>query len=240
MSRYLDDHWRCQICGKADAVEVHHILGRNWPDRDDERNLLAVCRPCHSAAGRHNPGKILSLHAKWRAGELDLGWYGSRPGYSVAGILGGKWRDELPELGALIQEILMDSTGPKEAAYDEHIAPLMTRIIEVCHAHKINAVAHFILDADEEDAVACTTYLPVDKDDELGMERLKRVHREITPPTEFTGSGGMPGTGDGRDDHHPAAPAESLLAERPVPLHAGGSGKGGVAWLGEGRGTGGV
>jgi len=45
-----------------------------------------------------------------------------------------------------------DARGPRERAYDEHIAPLMTRIIEIANAHKIPFVASFELDLQEGDA----------------------------------------------------------------------------------------
>ena len=52
-------------------------------------------------------------------------------------------------------------TGPKENAYDEHIAPLMTRIIATCQEHSIPVVAQFQLDPDEDtgEPMFCTTII---------------------------------------------------------------------------------
>ena len=55
-----DDHWNCQICGRANAaVMVHHVkyvkrfphlaLSRFYLDHSGvkHRNLISVCRACH-------------------------------------------------------------------------------------------------------------------------------------------------------------------------------------------------
>ena len=47
----------------------------------------------------------------------------------------------------------------KEEAYDAEIAPLMTKIIEVCNREKIALVANFRLDED----LQCTTALVSDE-----------------------------------------------------------------------------
>lgn len=50
----------------------------------------------------------------------------------------------------------------RESAYDEHISPLVTKIIALCHEHKIPMVASFELDTEEEnpdDPLMCTTLL---------------------------------------------------------------------------------
>lgn len=82
---------------------------------------------------------------------------------------------------------MTDNRGPKERAYDEHIAPLMTRIIAVCKEHKINAAAHFVLDFDVEHStpMRCTTILPVDKTDAVGSETLARVEDVLYPRPDF-------------------------------------------------------
>ena len=69
-----------------------------------------------------------------------------------------------------------DDGGPvtKEAAYDEHIAPLMTQIIALCHENKINMAATFSLGFDDDgEALACTTVLPVDPTDVEGFRRIE-------------------------------------------------------------------
>ena len=61
--RILDDYgWRCDGCGRAGRLELHHRNG----DRDDNRpdNLRPLCRPCHHAAHDRGPGPDRSA---WRA-----------------------------------------------------------------------------------------------------------------------------------------------------------------------------
>jgi hypothetical protein len=84
-------------------------------------------------------------------------------------------------------------TGPKEAAYDNEIAPLMTRIIEVCKLHKINMAATFSLDeADEErqeeghvGPMMCTTVLGVDESDVDGHKRIMECRRVMYPQPSY-------------------------------------------------------
>jgi len=50
----------------------------------------------------------------------------------------------------------------REAAYDVHISPLMTRIIELCKEHDIPMAAQFQINDDrehDEEPFRCTTYL---------------------------------------------------------------------------------
>lgn len=90
---FRESHLFCQVCGKGSADHIHHILRRGWIGADEEYNLLAACWQCHERIhALSNRGKVIALHAKFRAGELDLGWYGSRPGFNVAGMLSGTWR----------------------------------------------------------------------------------------------------------------------------------------------------
>jgi hypothetical protein len=86
-------------------------------------------------------------------------------------------------------------TAPKEAFYDERIAPLMTLIIALCKEAKINMIADFSLGYDEErdEPLYCTTCLPaIDSEDEHGVERIKRAYRAIRPQrrSSRTRSGG--------------------------------------------------
>lgn len=71
-------------------------------------------------------------------------------------------------------------SGPKEAAYDERINPLMAQIIAICKEQKINMAATFILDPDPEadgDPIACTTVLAIDQSDPIGFRRAKECER---------------------------------------------------------------
>lgn len=71
-------------------------------------------------------------------------------------------------------------SDPKETAYDSEIAPLMTRIIDLCKEHKINMAAQFSLDVnDEGEPLLCTTCLTPDADDTEGIERMRQLKERI-------------------------------------------------------------
>lgn len=77
--------------------------------------------------------------------------------------------------------------NPKEQAYDEHIAPLMTKIIALVKEHKINMFADFSLDDDPElGPLYCTTFI-VDPafDDDDGNKRMQAYHRITTKKPAF-------------------------------------------------------
>jgi hypothetical protein len=77
-------------------------------------------------------------------------------------------------------------SGPKEAVYDAAIAPLMTKIIELCKEHKINMAAQFALDPnDEGTTLFCTTVLSVDKDDAEGAVRIAKLREAMNPRPLF-------------------------------------------------------
>lgn len=47
-----DDYIGCENCGNR-AVDVHHIIFKSHcfgEDRDDVKNLIALCRECHDLA----------------------------------------------------------------------------------------------------------------------------------------------------------------------------------------------
>lgn len=46
------DGWRCQQCGRATDLQVHHILSRGGLGEDDEKNLITLCASCHWNAHR--------------------------------------------------------------------------------------------------------------------------------------------------------------------------------------------
>lgn len=78
--------------------------------------------------------------------------------------------------------------GPKEAAYDELISPLIEQVIALCKEHKINAAATFVLDENEDEEgnpTCCTTVLPVDPDDADGIERIEACRRVMYPQPQF-------------------------------------------------------
>ena len=41
------DSWRCQACGTASNLEVHHQQHRSQSGDDSERNLITLCAVCH-------------------------------------------------------------------------------------------------------------------------------------------------------------------------------------------------
>ncbi|MBE3110411.1 MAG: hypothetical protein IMZ46_07835 [Acidobacteria bacterium] len=77
-------------------------------------------------------------------------------------------------------------TAPKEAFYDERIAPLMGQIIELCKEARINMAAQFSLgyDPDADSTLFCSTTLPdLDAEDERGTERMMALRRVMYPPS---------------------------------------------------------
>jgi hypothetical protein len=85
------------------------------------------------------------------------------------------------------------SDTPREDAYDEHIAPLMTQIIALCKEHGIPMAMTFELDlsddsADDEDPLMCSTIL-IDNDKlKSCSKRLRAVAKAMRPerPLAFT------------------------------------------------------
>lgn len=77
----------------------------------------------------------------------------------------------------------------REAAYDEHISPLMTQVIALCKEHKIPLLASFDLAGEDDeqegaDTLRCTTCLagpdwPLDESFEKALASLK------PPPPHF-------------------------------------------------------
>jgi 5-methylcytosine-specific restriction endonuclease McrA len=41
------DGWRCQRCGTAKQLEVHHLQFRSAGGSDCEENLITLCARCH-------------------------------------------------------------------------------------------------------------------------------------------------------------------------------------------------
>jgi len=56
------DGWRCQMCGRMDRLEVHHIQFRSQAGDDSEENLITLCAQCHAQSHRyHTTTRIRSL-----------------------------------------------------------------------------------------------------------------------------------------------------------------------------------
>jgi 5-methylcytosine-specific restriction endonuclease McrA len=41
------DGWRCQNCGRASELQVHHLLFRSTLGGDTLGNLITLCALCH-------------------------------------------------------------------------------------------------------------------------------------------------------------------------------------------------
>jgi 5-methylcytosine-specific restriction endonuclease McrA len=46
------DHWRCQICGRMQNMQVHHLEFRSQSGSDEEQNLITLCTECHERVHR--------------------------------------------------------------------------------------------------------------------------------------------------------------------------------------------
>jgi 5-methylcytosine-specific restriction endonuclease McrA len=53
------DGWRCQQCGCATQLEVHHVRSRSGLGDDACENLITLCADCHKAIhlGKRPVGK---------------------------------------------------------------------------------------------------------------------------------------------------------------------------------------
>ena len=48
------DGWRCQVCGRAEDLQIHHIQPRSRLGDDSAENLIALCVMCHQKAHRQH------------------------------------------------------------------------------------------------------------------------------------------------------------------------------------------
>jgi 5-methylcytosine-specific restriction endonuclease McrA len=46
------DGWRCQLCGRMQNLEVHHLEFRSQSGSDEEQNLITLCAECHARMHR--------------------------------------------------------------------------------------------------------------------------------------------------------------------------------------------
>ena len=42
------DAWRCQMCGRMQRLQVHHLEIRSRCGSDSEENLITLCAECHA------------------------------------------------------------------------------------------------------------------------------------------------------------------------------------------------
>lgn len=45
------DGWKCQCCGSAVDLQIHHLVRRSQLGSDEFDNLITLCAECH---GRHH------------------------------------------------------------------------------------------------------------------------------------------------------------------------------------------
>jgi 5-methylcytosine-specific restriction endonuclease McrA len=46
------DNWRCQSCGRAGELQVHHLRFRSALGADNTENLITLCVFCHEKIHR--------------------------------------------------------------------------------------------------------------------------------------------------------------------------------------------
>ena len=52
------DGWRCQQCGRATDLQVHHIRFRSRLGDDDPDNLITLCSDCHQTVHLDKCGRV--------------------------------------------------------------------------------------------------------------------------------------------------------------------------------------
>lgn len=59
------DSWRCQACGSARNLQIHHIQPRSKLGDDSLQNLITLCVDCHKAAHERSHAARASI-GLWR------------------------------------------------------------------------------------------------------------------------------------------------------------------------------
>lgn len=69
------DGYRCAICGFTRALEVHHINYERLGNEDVSRDLVTLCKKCHSVVESMkkevNPIKVAEHHSVYLAGKIS-------------------------------------------------------------------------------------------------------------------------------------------------------------------------
>ena len=61
------DGWRCTFCGKAGALEAHHIIAiENGGEPYDLDNIASACRGCHIDHHRREGQRIDAASDRWQ------------------------------------------------------------------------------------------------------------------------------------------------------------------------------
>ena len=79
----------CPICEQKKLLVLHHINGRNIPEKNRKFNLAYICAACHDSVHSQHPNRIViegwistteGLKLAWRrAGEPQDCMEGARP-----------------------------------------------------------------------------------------------------------------------------------------------------------------
>lgn len=56
------DGWKCQACGTASDLDVHHLIPRSKLGEDAPENLITLCRACHTLAHRERFAFLSRFH----------------------------------------------------------------------------------------------------------------------------------------------------------------------------------
>ena len=81
------DGWRCRRCGRAGALEAHHVVRGGGPDPLDPEGIITLCRTCHLTETRRErrAGRTAAWDALIRMCPASPG-----AGAAVLGIGGGR------------------------------------------------------------------------------------------------------------------------------------------------------
>lgn len=54
-SIYRRDGYACALCGRADGLQIHHVVHRSQGGTDEPWNLITLCPMCHQLAHGERP-----------------------------------------------------------------------------------------------------------------------------------------------------------------------------------------
>lgn len=67
-SIYRRDGYACALCGRADGLQIHHVVHRSQGGKDEPWNLVTLCPMCHQLAHGERPVYVGYEYLK------DYGW----------------------------------------------------------------------------------------------------------------------------------------------------------------------
>ncbi len=117
---YVEASRYCERCGECRELDPEHVAGRGWKGADDWRNLLRVCRRCHTDyLNQSRGGRIESLHLKMQTDpEFSLTWFDERVGYILSGKLSNWIEDDATDERhkTMIRELLEHGGNPQSVS----------------------------------------------------------------------------------------------------------------------------